>query len=297
MENAKRYSFFPGCALDGTAVAYKKSILEVARVLGMELAELEDWNCCGSTASGSVPGVASHSIAARNLALATRTDLSDLVTPCSACYTVLKNVQANLERYPELGDGVEKALGERLIPYKGFRLRVRVRHLLEVIMNDVGLETIASKKVRSLNGLKVAPYYGCQVVRPWFTFDDPEFPKSLDRLMETLGGVAVLFPFKTHCCGASLMLAAPEVGLDAVRWIVDGAEKEEADCIVTVCPLCQTNLEAYQGRINRKLGTNYNMPVLFFTQLLGFALGVSPSALGLGMGLVPQERVLAKVGG
>ena len=286
----KKYSYFPGCAMDGTAAAYKMSVHEVARVLEMELVELEDWNCCGSTASASSNGVASQSIVARNLALASEKEW-DLVTPCSACYTVLKNVQANVQRYPNLKVRVEEVLRNGRAPYT-LKPFLNIRHLLEVVMQDVGLETIGSKAVRSLNGLKVAPYFGCQIVRPWFTFDDPEFPESLDRLVETLGGEAVPFPLKAACCGASLMLSAPDVGLEAVRRILDCAQKAEADCIVTACPLCQTNLDAYQGRINRRLGTDYSIPVFFFTQLLGFSLGIDAKALGMEKGIVPQEAVL-----
>ena len=286
----KTYSYFPGCAMDGTAAAYKMSVHEVARVLEMELVELEDWNCCGSTASASSNGVASQSIVARNLALASEKEW-DLVTPCSACYTVLKNVQANVQRYPDLKVRVEEVLRNGRAPYT-LKPFLNIRHLLEVVMQDVGLETIGSKAVRSLNGLKVAPYFGCQIVRPWFTFDDPEFPESLDRLVETLGGEAVPFPLKAACCGASLMLSAPDVGLEAVRRILDCAQKAEADCIVTACPLCQTNLDAYQGRINRRLGTDYSIPVFFFTQLLGFSLGIDAKALGMEKGIVPQEAVL-----
>jgi len=288
----KKYSYFPGCAMDGTAAAYKMSVHEVAKALDLELIELEDWNCCGSTASASASGVASHSLAARNIALASEKEW-DLVTPCAACYTTLKNVQANIQRYPDLKVRVEEVLRNGRAPYT-FKPFLNIRHLLEVTMQDVGLDAIKAKAVRGLNGLKVAPYYGCQIVRPWFTFDDPEFPESLDRMVTALGGEAVPFPLKAACCGASLMLSAPDVGLEAVRRIIDNAQKAEADCIVTACPLCQTNLDAYQGRINRRLGTNYKIPVFFFTQLLGFALGIDPKALGMEKGIVPQETVLLK---
>ncbi|MDP3063712.1 MAG: CoB--CoM heterodisulfide reductase iron-sulfur subunit B family protein [Chloroflexota bacterium] len=298
----RHYSFFPGCSLEGTAKGYQLSILEVAKALEMDLVPVEDWNCCGSSAAAAIDGVASHCIAARNLALAEKRGL-ELVTPCPSCYTVFKTVQANLARYPQLAERVGEALGPVVVPrregptplpgpYRPYKPWLSIRHLLDVIVNDVGLDTIASKRVRSLNGLKVACYYGCQVVRPWFTFDDPEFPNSLDRLVETLGGVAVPFRFKARCCGASLMLTARDVALDAVRWIVDCAQEAGANCIATLCPLCQTNLDAHQGYINRRLGTNYNVPVLFFTQLLGFALGADLSALGLKTGIVSQEKVL-----
>jgi len=286
----KKYSYFPGCSMDGTAAAYEMSVMEVAKILDFDLIELEDWNCCGATAGASMNDVASHSMVARNLALASEKEL-DLVTPCSACYTVLKTVQANVQRYPDLKVRVEEVLRNGNAPWR-FKPFLNIRHLLEVIVQDIGLEAIASKRVRSLNGLKVAPYFGCQVVRPWFTFDDPEFPESLDRLVETLGGEAVPFSQKTACCGASLMLSAPDVGLSAVRRILDCAQKAEADCIITACPLCQTNLDAYQGRINRRLGTKYDIPVFFFTQLLGFALGADPATLGMEKGIVPQEKVL-----
>ena len=276
--------------MEGTASAYAQSVGEVARILDIELDELEDWNCCGASAGASMNGVASHSMVGRNLALAVEKGI-DLVTPCASCYTVLKTVQANVQRYPDLKVRVEEVLKNGNAPYT-LKPFINIRHFLEVIVQDIGFGAIESKLKQSLNGLKVAPYWGCQIVRPWFTFDDPEFPESLDNLVETLGGEAVPFPLKTACCGASLMMSAPDVGLQAVQRILECAKDAGADCIITACPMCQTNLDAYQGRINRRYGTDYKIPVFFFTQLLGFALGVDLADLGMEKGIVPQEKVL-----
>ena len=287
----KKYSYYPGCSMEGTAAAYAMSVDKVARILEIELDELDDWNCCGASAGASMNGVASHSMVGRNLALAVEKGI-DLVTPCASCYTVLKTVQANVQRYPDLKVRVEEVLKNGNAPYT-LKPFINIRHFMEVIVQDVGFAAIESKMKRSLNGLKVAPYFGCQIVRPWFTFDDPEFPESLDKLVETLGGEAVPFPLKTTCCGASLMMSAPDVGLQATQRILQGAQDAEADCIITACPMCQTNLDAYQGRINRRFGTEYKIPVLYFTQLLGFALGINQADLGMEKGIVPQEEVLS----
>ena len=282
------YCYFPGCSSSATAAAYGDSVQAVAGPLDMELLELEDWNCCGSTPYGSTDSLEAICIAARNLALAEKTGL-DLVTPCSACYTVLQNANHNIKLYPDLKDRVNDALGAAGLHYDG---KLKVRHLAEVIYNDIGLDAIESRVVNRLTGLKVAPYYGCQLVRP-HEFDDPEHPQSMDRLIMSLGGEDVPFPLKTRCCGGSLIIPEPEVALELVNKILDSAVSNGAECIITPCPLCQTNLDAYQGMVNSMFKTAYDIPVLFFTQLIGVALGLDARALGLEKGVVSADKVLA----
>lgn len=287
----KYYTYFPGCSSsEGGAKAYGWSTRAVSKVLDIELVDLDDWNCCGSTPYSSVEELASFCLSARNLALAEKRGL-DLVTPCSSCYVILNKTNSHLKQYPHLKAQVDEALAAGGLKYNG---TVRVRHLLDVLVNDIGYEAIAAKVKRHLDGLKVAPYYGCQVVRPRFGFDHPEFPNSLDKLLVSLGGEAVPFPLKTRCCGGSLIIPEEALALDLIGKILNSALSNGAECLITVCPLCQTNLDAYQSRVNQRFKTRFNLPVLFFTQLMGFAFGLSEEDLGLKTSIVPVERVLAK---
>ena len=287
----KDYTYFPGCSSsDGGAKAYGWSAQAVSKILEMNLLELDDWNCCGSTPYSSVEELASFCLSARNLALAEKTGL-DLVTPCSSCYVILNRTNAYLKQYPQLKAKVKEALAAGGLAYNG---SVRVRHLLDVLANDIGYDSIAEKARKNLGGLKVAPYYGCQVVRPRYGFDHPEFPQSLDKLVASLGAEPVDFPLKARCCGGSLIISEEDLALELVRGLLDSARKEKAQCLITVCPLCQTNLDVYQARVNRRFGTDYRLPILFFTQLMGVAFGLSEESLGLETNIVPVREVVAK---
>jgi heterodisulfide reductase subunit B len=285
------YTYFPGCsASEGGAKAYNWSARAVSRLLDIDLAELEDWNCCGSTPSGAVDELGAYCMAARDLALAEKKGL-DMVTPCSACYVIFNRTNTYFNGYPRFKDRVNEALAAGDLQYDG---TVRVRHMLDVLTTDIGCEAIKSKVTKPLNGLKVAPYYGCQVVRPNFGFDHPEYPQSLDRLVASLEAEPVPFPLKTRCCGGSLIISEEDVALELIHKLLDSASSNGAECLVTVCPLCQTNLDVYQSRVNKKFKTSYKLPVLFFTQLMGIAFGLGEEDLGLKTNVVPVERVLAE---
>jgi heterodisulfide reductase subunit B len=285
------YTYFPGCsASEGGAKAYNWSAQAVSKILDIDLIELDDWNCCGSTPSSSVDELGAFCMSARDLALAEKTGL-DMVTPCSACYVILNRTNTYLNGYPQFKAKVDEALAAGGLEYHG---TVRVRHLLDIITSDVGYDVIASKVKTPLSGLKVAPYYGCQVVRPGFGFDHPESPQSLDKLIASLGAEPTPFPLKARCCGGSLIISEEDVALDLIRRLLDSASSNGAECLVTVCPLCQTNLDAYQSRVNRKFKTKFNLPVLFFTQLMGIAFGLGEEDLGLKTSIVPVEKVLLK---
>jgi len=301
------YSYFPGCSSsEGTAVAYGLSTRAVSIPLGMQLMELEDWNCCGSTPYGSTEELESVCIAARNLALAEKARYAvldeegipveksglDLVTPCSACYTTLNRANFQLMEYPELKSKVGECLAAAGLEYKG---TVKVRHLFEVIYNDIGLSFIESKVVDRLSGLRVAPYYGCQMVRSVPGFDNPNNPQTLDRFIESLGAELVPFPLKDHCCGGSLVIPALDLTLGLLHQILESAASNGAQCIITTCPLCQTNLDAYQAMVNSKFKTRYNLPILFFTQLLGVAMGIEPKSLALSRNIVSPSELLDQI--
>jgi len=282
----KYYSYYPGCSADATATGLGLSVEAIAKPLDMELIELEGWTCCGSTPYGSLDELESIIVAARNLALAEKTGL-DLLTPCSSCYITLNKADIQLQDHPHLMSQVNEALAVANLEYHG---NLRVRQLVDVLVDDITPEVIASKVQQGLNGLKVAPYYGCQLVRPYS--DDTEFPHSLDRLVECLGAEAVPYPLKARCCGGALIISEENLALGLIRRLLDNALENGAQCIVTPCPLCQTNLDAYQSRVNSKFKTNYNLPVLFISQLIGLTLGIAPISLGLNTNIVSPSRVL-----
>lgn len=283
-----KYQYFPGCSLKGTGRAYEESFLAVFKALGIEVNELEDWNCCGATAYMSVEETKSYALAGRNLAIAGR-DTSDVLAPCSACYLVLRKTQQGIEEHPELRRKVTKALKAAKLDYSD---GVKVRHPLDVVVNDVGLDEIKKRVKNPLKGLKLAPYYGCQLVRPFAEFDDQRNPVTMDRMIETCGADCVDWPLKTHCCGGSLTGTVQDAGLRMAYIILKEAKKRGAQAIVTPCPLCQFNLDGYQGQIASRF-ERIDMPVLYFTQVLGLAMGLKPKELGIQRGIISAAEVLA----
>ncbi|MBZ5707228.1 MAG: CoB--CoM heterodisulfide reductase iron-sulfur subunit B family protein [Acidobacteriia bacterium] len=283
-----KYTYYPGCSLRGTGRAYEESLLAVFRALDIELQELEDWNCCGATTYLSVDELTSYALAARNLALAER-EHRDVIAPCAACYLVLNKTQRYMHDYPDIKLVVTRALAAIGLTCED---NVRVRHPLDILLHEVGLKAIAEKVKTPLKGLKVAPYYGCQIVRPYATFDDQHNPTSMDRLLEACGAKIVYYPLKTRCCGGSQKGTLPEIGLDLIHYLLSEAQKNGAEVIATVCPLCQFNLECFQ----KEAGNHppISMPVLYFTQLMALALGASANTIGLQRSLVPIAPVLAK---
>ncbi len=289
IKNGKSYYYYPGCSLKGTGKHYEESVLSVFKALGISFVELPDWNCCGATTYMSINQMASYIMASRNLAIAER-DGKDIFAPCSACYMVLLKTQYAYKNYPHVKEEIDKALDKVGLSYSE---RVRVRHPLDLIVTDVGMEEIKKKITRPFDrNLKVATYYGCLLGRPFPMFDHPCFPQAIDILVETLGAEAVEYPLKTRCCGGSLTGTIREVGYRLVYLLLKEAKKRGASAIVTVCPLCQFNLEAYQKEISKKYGEEFNMPILYFTQLLGLALGIHEKKLGLNRLLVSPEPVL-----
>lgn len=286
----KQYTYYPGCSSDSSGKGLGLSVRAIAKPLDIELKEMENWTCCGSTPYGSTDEEEAILIAARNLAIAEKTGL-DLVTPCSSCYVVLSRANNYLQTHDKFKKKVNEALAEIGLEFKG---TIRVRLLPEVIFHDVTPEVIASKVQRNLNGLKVASYYGCQMIRP-LGFESPENPESLDKIVAGLGGQPVNFPMKNRCCGSSLIIPEEDMAVGLVNKIIANAAENGAECFITPCPLCQNNLDAYQGKVNSKFGANYNIPVLFVTQLIGLALGIAPSSLGFNTNIVSPKKVLDHV--
>jgi heterodisulfide reductase subunit B len=285
------YAYFPGCSLEKTQRGYDASVREVFAALGQELVEIDDWNCCGATVYMSVKETVSMAVSARNLALAERMGM-DVVAPCSSCFTVLAKTNRALRNTPGLHEDVNEALAEGGLSYGG---RTNVRHPLDILMCDVGLETILRHSKRSLDGLRVAPYYGCQIVRPEKGFDDRENPVLMDRLFSGCGAGIVPYPMKVRCCGGMLMTTFEDVALKLTMELLACAVENGADLIVTTCPLCHFNLEAYQEKINERHGTRFAIPILYFTQLLGIVLGIEPKRLGLDASFTPMGQKISSL--
>ncbi len=282
------YLYYPGCSLESSAKAYDQATRWVFKRLGLNLQELEDWNCCGATMYMSIKETISLAFSARNLALAEKVN-GEIVAPCSSCYTILNKTNHVLQENFILRAKVNQSLKRAGLEYRG---KVRVRHPLDVLVNDVGLEAIRQKAAFSLEGIRLAPYYGCQIVRPDGFFDDRENPMTMDRLFASLGATIVPYPVKLRCCGGMLMTTFPEVALRLNREIIAAAVEARAEAIVTTCPLCQINLDAYQDKINRLFGTEFKMPVLFFTQLLALSLGADRYVAGCKENIVPVPEKL-----
>jgi heterodisulfide reductase subunit B len=250
--------------------------------MNVELEELPDWNCCGATSYISIDEMKAFALAARNLAIADEQANGepsiDMIAPCNACYLGLKKVQHYLEEYEPIADKIHSALHKAGLNYTG---KVRIRHPVDILVNDIEFDTLSNYVKKPLKGLKVASYYGCQMVRPYSTFDDQENPTTMDRLMELIGAESVDWPLKTRCCGGTLTGTVQEVGLELNYILLKEAVKRGADVIATNCSLCQFNLECYQDRIKRRFKDLTPIPIVYFTQLLGKAMGIPEKSLGL----------------
>ena len=294
-----KYNYYPGCSLERSASAYHDSTMAIAKPLGMTFQEVDDWNCCGAVEFIAVDKIQAYALTARTLSLAEKqtNNGENLVAPCSACFLNLSKCDAYLSVSGDLADKINEALAAGGLSYTPGS--VHTRHLLDVIFNDVGLDVVAAKIQRPLFGLRVAPYYGCLIVRPGFLdqFDDPEYPTSLDKLCKVLGATAVDFPMKAKCCGGHMTQISEEISLEIIYHLLKNATDRGADMIVSICPMCQLNLDAYQQNVNRAYGTDFHMPILYFTQLIGLALGLSEEELGIGKEFVSPTAALAKIDG
>jgi heterodisulfide reductase subunit B len=289
-----KYTLYPGCSLEKNASAYMDSMLAVAKPLGIEFTEIDDWNCCGATEYISLNLMAAYSLIARNLALAAKQNgTQTLVAPCSACYLNLSKVDKYMGETPRLAENVNSALAAGGLAYKAGT--VKTRHLLDVVVNDIGYDAVKAQIKKPLTGLRIAPYYGCLIVRPGYggKFDDFEQPTTLDRLLKALGAEVVDFPLKAQCCGGHMTQISEATGYELIRRLVKGAADYKADLMVTLCPMCQLNVDAFQGAMNRYFKTDFHMPILFFTQVMGLAFGIEPEKLGFGKEFVEAESVVS----
>jgi heterodisulfide reductase subunit B2 len=285
------FAYYPGCSLETTGKPYDQSVREVFKALGIGLKEIEDWNCCGATMYMSVKAIVGFSITARNLALAQNMGLP-ICAPCSSCYTILRKTNRHIDMDSKERTKINEALAAADLSYDK---TVEVRHPLDILVNDLGIEKIAAQAKVKLTGLKVAPYYGCQIVRPNGYFDDVDDPVTMDRLLAGLGADVVYYPNKVRCCGGMLMTTDQQIGMKLNMNLIQAAVDNGADMIATACPLCQINLEAYQDKINKAYDRDFHIPIVYFSHLVGIALGIPAEKMGLNDLVIPAGKLTAKL--
>jgi heterodisulfide reductase subunit B len=255
-----KVSYYPGCSLHGTAREYDESTKAVAAALGVGLSELPDWNCCGASSAHATNENLAQALAARNLAIACEQGMN-VVVPCAACYSRLK--------------AAENAQVEGTAAVLRSRKAVKVLSLLDFFSAADFRDQMVGRAKRSLSGLRVVSYYGCLLVRPPKVTgaDKYEFPETMERLVSALGAESLQWSYGTDCCGGSLTLSRTDVVLALTRRLLDNAIKAGAEAVVVACPLCHSNLDSRQRDLSGAAKKNYNLPILYFTELMGLALG------------------------
>ena len=285
-----KYIYFPGCVIPQRENAYELSARKICEKLGIELIDLKDANCCGFFLD-AVDHLSSTILAAKNLSLAEENGC-DLLTLCPACFGHLTRVRTELMNDPKLMNSVNKALGEI---NKQFQGSSETTHISKVLIKEIGIKKLKETVTRPLEQLKVAPHYGCHILKPSdeLQFDSPENPKLLDSLIEATGAKCLNYMEKRLCCGAPIMGVDEKLSLQIVREKLKGIQKVEADLIVTVCPFCHTHFDLNQLRVEETFSEKYQIPVLHYTQLLGLAQGFTPDELGIYENRVPVDNMLS----
>jgi heterodisulfide reductase subunit B len=292
---AKReYAFYPGCSsqLRGSASNYLTSVNAMCDKLDIKMTPIPDWNCCGASISYAGAGeLARHVMNARNFALsAQHLPGQDVVATCAACWLGARETQEKLDASAQLLADTNEALKEAGLEYKG---GTAVRHMVEVLIEDIGYEGMAAPMLKSLEGVKIAGYVGCQTNRPFgIAGESFENPMYLDKLVETLGAEPLTkYEQKVTCCGGALAFSEPEKSQKQIKDIVESAYDQGAEMIVTPCPLCQANVECYQGEVNKRFGTKFDMPVVYYSQLMTVAYGGSPKQAGLDGHVIAPKKL------
>ncbi|MBI5657752.1 MAG: CoB--CoM heterodisulfide reductase iron-sulfur subunit B family protein [Geobacter sp.] len=290
-KNILNYSYYPGCSLHASAKEYDESTRGLFKALKIGLHEVPDWLCCGATPAHNVDELLSLSLCAKNLELSNQVD-GDLAVACAACFSRLKVTQHRLAENEEKRHQVAYALDAPLA------LDKPVKHLLEILATDFGLDRLAAAVQKPLSGLKVACYYGCLLTRPPDVpeLDDCEDPSIMERVIGATGAETVSWSHRMECCGANFTLSRPGVVLKLSGEILASAKRGGADCIMVACPLCHGNLDIRQKEIEEASGRHYGMPVFYMTQLLALAAGVSTSKLGFGSMMVSPVSLLKEKG-
>jgi heterodisulfide reductase subunit B len=269
--------YYPGCSGEGSGIEYKMSTEKTAEMLGIELKELEDWNCCGATSAHNTKQLLALALPARNLAIAEQMELKTVLAPCAACFSRHRAAEIKAREDEALRSKIEGIIDME------FKASSHTISVLEWLAQDVGIEKIKEKVKKPLKGMKAACYYGCLLVRPqeYTGFDDNEDPQSMDKIVQATGAQAVDWAYKTECCGAALATSRPEIGAKMIYEVIENAREAGAECIVTACPLCMLNLDMRQAGAEKQYGVSLNMPVYYLTELLALAGGYSQEEVGI----------------
>jgi heterodisulfide reductase subunit B2 len=288
----KKFTYYPGCSSHGTSQEYEHTMKLVMQALDVKLDYVPDWNCCGATSAHVMTESLAIALPMRNLILAEKLENDTLAIPCASCYSRMKETKLKLDADPDIRKEINTIVEDG--EYKG---TVEVKSLLQYCYENIGLEDIKHAVKTPLYGLKVACYYGCLLTRPTHVaeFDSPEYPMSMDHLVEALGAKAIDFDYKTECCGASFSISNTEVVYSLTGKILEVAKEAGADIIVVGCPLCQSNLDMRQQEIEKITGKNFHLPVVYFTQLMALAFGYPASDLKFNKHIVAVEPALAKI--
>ena len=280
----KEISYYPGCSLHGTAREYDDSIRGVSKLLDIQLHELEDWTCCGASSAHCTDEELAIELAARNLAIAEKND-RELLVPCVACYSRFKAVEKEVKEHSR----------KLHFSYQG---NVPIRYALDLFCDETILEEVKKKLAKPLSGLKVACYYGCLTVRPPKVTGIREYenPQHMDRLMKLLGADPIPWSYKADCCGASLVMTRTDIVRKLSGKLLSMAKEAEADCLVTGCPMCHANLDTRQSELEKEVGENFNLPILYFTELMGLALGHRDAQKWLGHHITDPIKILSAKG-
>ena len=291
MKDSLKYAYYPGCSLHASAAEYDLSTRELFKALGIGLTEVPDWFCCGATPAHNVDELLSLSLCAKNLELAEQVE-GDLAVACAACFSRLKFTQHTLEENDVKRKQVEKAIDAPV------KLDGKVKHLLEILARDLGLERLAAAVIKPLSGLKVACYYGCLLTRPTDVpnLDCTEAPTIMERVIEAVGAETVAWTHRLECCGANFTLSRPGVVIQLTNAILESAKLAGADCIMVGCPLCHGNLDIRQKEIEAVYNREYGLPVFYLTQLVGLAVGLGSDKLGLDATIVSPMPMLKEKG-
>jgi heterodisulfide reductase subunit B len=288
-------SYYPGCSLHATGIEFHLSTQAVTEKLGLNLVEPEGWVCCGTSPAHNTDHYRAVKLPMKTLAIAQQMGHAYITMPCAACFSRFRIAMHEVQHDPELRRRIADDIG---FEYTG---GIRVDSLLTTITDRVGYEAAVQPAVKTLAGLKVACYYGCLLTRPPDVTGEEhyEYPTNMDRLMEALGAEVVDWSYKTDCCGGSLSLSTLDIALDLSRKILENAIDYGADVIATACPLCHANLDLRQKQINEEFGGEFDIPVVYFTQLMGVAYGLDAKTLGMdrhfsdAIGLLQEKGLLA----
>lgn len=286
-----RFAYYPGCSLTRLEKEFDISTRASFAKLGIELVELDDWNCCGTVHMDTCSPNADILLSGRNLAIAEAMELDTIIAPCSSCYLNLQLARNTFEKKPELKTQMNENLENEL----NLTRDIRVMHPLYTLIYDYGLEKIKEQVVRPLSGWKVASYSGCMLTRPKDIYDSPENPTGLDDLAKVLGAEVVDFDMKAKCCGGPVATSHIKIAAEMTGNVLYSAKNADAQVISLACPMCHTVLDGYQSIAGRILKEKFNVPVLYFTQLLGLALGLEPKELGMKRHMTSSEPLMALI--